>query len=222
MGLLDNTSNRSFIGPRAGLPQTLTFVALAGAVSGIAAKLADQTQVDWLNDLGTYPAIWMLIVVAFGRWFRTPLLAAAHTAIFYVAMVGGYYLYAHQILGFGIVRDETIWFIAAITIAPLAAAALNWSSHSSHPASGIIPAGIASIVLASGPLNQYLLHLLHAFPEGARLHPVQAVIDLAVALTVIAVIPKHPTTRLLAAALTIPGTWLAPHLIQLATNLTSP
>ena len=219
MGLADDTWNRPDSGPETRLPRTLAVAMFAGAVSGIAAKTADQTQFDWLNDLGTYPAIWMLVVVAISCWFRTPLLAAAHAATFYVVMVGGYYLYAHQILGFGIARDETIWFVAAVTIAPLAAAALNWASHTGHPASSIIPAVIAGMVLASGPLRQYLLYLQDAVPEGVRLHPVQAIIDLAVAVTTIAVIPKTPTTRLIAAALTIPATWLAPQLIQLATNL---
>lgn len=219
MGLADDTCNRPDSGPEIRLPLTLALAILAGAVSGIAAKTADQSQFDWLNDLGTYPAIWMLVVVAISYWSPTPVFAGAHAAAFYVVMVGGYYLYAHQILRFGIARDETIWFIAAITIAPLAAAALNWASRTSHPASSIIPAVTAGMVLASGPLRQYLLHLQDAFPPGVRLHPVQATIDLAVALTIVAVIPKTPTTRIVAAAVTIPATWLAPHLIQLATNL---
>ena len=219
MRLADDTCNRPDSGRGTRLPLTLAVAMFAGAVSGIAAKSADQSQFDWLNDLGTYPAIWILVVVAISCWFRTPLLAAAHAVAFYVVMVGSYYLYAHQILGFGIARDEMIWFVAAITIAPLAAAALNWASHPGHPASSVIPAVIAGIVLASGPLRQYLVHFQDAFPEGVRLRPVQAIIDLAVALTIIAVIPTTSTTRLIAAALTVPATWLAPQLIQLATNL---
>jgi hypothetical protein len=211
MDLVDATPNRTDGGLKTRLPLTLAIAMCAGAVSGIAAKMADQTQVGWLSALGTYPAIWMLVVVAISYWLRTPILTAAHAATFFVVMVCSYYFYAHQILGFGIARDETIWFIAAITVAPLAAAALNWASNASHPASSIIPAVIAGVVLASGPFRQYVFQLQHA--------PVQAIIDLVVALATIVVIPKTPTNRLIAAALTIPATWLAPQLIQIATNL---
>lgn len=217
--MLTTNPHRPVLGrnPRPAL--ALAAAGLAGALCGVAAKMADQSQVDWLNDLGTYPAIWMLIVVAISSWSRTPLLAAAHTATFFVVMVGSYYLYAHQVLGFGTVREEMIWSIAAITIAPLTAAALTWASRHNHPASSLIPALIAGIVLASGPLSQYLSHLQHVLPEQTGLHPVQAILDLAVAITTIAVIPQYPATRLLAAGLTIPSTWLAPQLIQLITNL---
>ncbi len=200
-------------------PGAVIASAFAGAVSGVAAKAADQSQVDWLNDLGTYPAVWILIIVAVSRWSSTPVRAAGYSVAFFVSMVASYYLYARQVLGFGMAQDELIWSIAAVTVAPLAASFLNRAAQADHPGWSIVPAVMAGIVLASGPLNQYVAHLQQLLPPGTRLHPVQVLFDLIVAAAIVIVIPKTTTHRLLAALFTVPATWLAPHLIQLATNL---
>ncbi len=206
-------------GPQITLKLSLVIAAVVGAFSGIGAKAADQSGVGWLNDLGTYPAAWMLIIVLIAWWFRTPLLAAGHSSAFFVAMVMSYYVYARQVLGFGVARDETIWLVAAVTVAPVAAAALNWASRSDHPAAAVVPALYAGVVLSSGPLRQYIVHIQNPFPAGVRFYPIQAIVELATGAAVIALIPGSRTQRLTAALLSMPAVWVAPKLIQLATNV---
>lgn len=206
----------SRIGDRAGV---LSAAVVLGAVSGVLAKMADETQVGWLNDLGTYPAIWMLVIVVISVRAPGPPVAAGVATAFFLSLTLGYYAYARLVLGFGSAREELIWLVAGLTLAPISAALLHWSHSSPRWWASVVPAIYAGLMLSSGPLRQYVLHFQSALPEQIRLRPVQALVDIAVALTIVALIPSTSRSRRLAIALTIPAVLAAPTIIQTANNI---
>ncbi len=194
-------------------------VVLLGALSGVLAKMADQTEVSWLSALGTYPAIWMLVIVVISIRASSPALAAGVATVFFLALTVGYYTYAHRVLGFGTARDEVIWLVASVTIAPVTAAAFNWARSTPHMVAAVIPALFAAVILSSGSVRQYLLFLQGSLPEQVARPTVQAVVDTAVALAIVGFVPQSWRSRRLALILTIPAVLIAPSIIQIANNI---
>ena len=86
----------------------------------------------------------------------------------------------------------------SVTAVPAVAAAVQWATRRPGPLPGALLAGTAGIVLAGG-----------AVLGDAGAHPVQAVADVAVAVMLVAVLPRDARTRLWAAVLLAPATWLA-------------
>ncbi len=189
--------------------------ALGGAAAGLTAKLADESSVRWAADLGTYPALWVLVLVVVGWRSRTPGRAAVQSAAFFLAMTVTYYLYARLALGFAGGGHEGVWALAAVTVAPLAAAAAAWALRSARPpAAGAVLALLAALALAGGAVDQYLLAARGLLPPEVPLHPVQAVAELGVVVLAVFVAPRDWARRGWAAAMLLPAAWVVARIVD--------
>jgi hypothetical protein len=169
-----------------------------GLLAGVLAKAADESDLRWAADLGSYPAAWVLAVALLGRAAPTVHAAAARSAASFAAMSVAYYAWAALVLGFGWNRLLVAWLLLSATAVPAVAAAVRWAARRPGPLPGALLAGAAGIVLAGGAVLA---------DAGAR--PVQVVADVAVAAVLVAVLPRDARTRLWAAVLLVPATWLA-------------
>jgi hypothetical protein len=146
----------------------------------------------------SYPAAWVLAVALLGRAAPTVCAAAARSAAFFAAMSVAYYAWAALALGFGWNRLLGAWLLLSATAVPAVAAAVRWATRCPDLLPGAPLAGTAGIVLAGG-----------AVLADATARPVQAVADVAVAAVLVVVLPRDARTRLWAAVLLVPATWLA-------------
>jgi hypothetical protein len=69
----------------------LALITAGGALAGIAAKIADESPITGMADLGTSPTVWVLALAVIARFAPTPVHAAIRAAAFFVAMCIGYY-----------------------------------------------------------------------------------------------------------------------------------
>jgi hypothetical protein len=174
-----------------------------GLVAGIAAKAADFSGWQWADDLGHYPAAWVLVVALIG--WRAPSLrtAAVRSAAFFAAMSVGYYAWAALVLDRGWeLRGLAAWLVLSATAVAVTGAAGHVATRRTGRLPGAVLAMAAGIVLGGGVL---------AHP-GA--HPVQAVVDVVVAVVLVVVLPRDGRTRLAAVVLTAPLTWVAAQLLD--------
>lgn len=192
----------------------LVGVAALGAASGVLAKVADESGVGWLSDLGSYPGAWILIVALFGFAGPTPGTAAGWSALFFVAMCLGYYAWSVLVLGFPLAAEIYLWLAAAITVAPVTGAAAWWATRRRGAAPGLAVAGIAGLALSSGKVHQFWLYANGLFPEHA-LRPIQATLEIAMALTIALMLPRDALTRVWAGVGLVPMVWMAPRIVDL-------
>ena len=182
---------------------SLALAALAGLVAGIAAKAGDESGWGWAHDVGSYPAAWVLVVALTGWWAATLRAAAVRAGVFFAAMTVAYYGWAALVLGFGWdLRLLVAWLVLSATAVPATAAAAHWSTRRSGPLPGALLATAAAITLGGGALGE------------AGDHPVQAVVDVLVAATLVLAFPRDTRTRLWAPLLTAPLTWVAAQLLD--------
>jgi Family of unknown function (DUF6518) len=180
--------------------------ALIGMLAGIAAKAADESSWTWAADLGTYPAVWVLAVVAIGRQAPSGRAAAVRAAAFFAAMSVAYYAWAALVLGFGWSWLLGAWLVRSATAVPVAAVAAQWATRRPGPLAGLLMAAGAGLVLG-GEGAQRLWYWLTDWWQGP--HLVQGVVDVLVALTLILLLPRHLSTRGWAAVFALPMAWLA-------------
>ena len=186
----------------------LPLAAAGGLAAGIAAKAADGSTWRWAEELGHYPAAWVLVVALTG--WRAPSLRAAgvRAGVFFAAMTVAYYAWAALVLDRGWeLRLLAAWLVLSATAVPLTAAAVRWATGRTGPVPGALLAMAAAITLGGGVLLD------------AADHPVQAVVDVAVALVIVVVLPRAARTRLWAAALTLPLAVLAAQLLDVLRTL---
>jgi hypothetical protein len=190
--------------------RTLTVVgapALLGVLAGVAAKVADESGIGWAADLGSYPAAWVLAVALLGRFAPTRVAAVARSAAFFAAMSVAYYAWAAEVLDFGWnVRLLIAWLLLSVTAVPATALAVWWAARRSGVLPGALLGGAAAIVLAGGAVWEQVQTWTGAQPSLVG-HPVQAVVDVVIALVLVLGLPTHARTRLWAVALTLPITW---------------
>ena len=183
--------------------RALPLAALAGVLAGIAAKAGDESGWRWAADLGSYPAAWVLVVALVG--WRAPSLpaAAARAGVFFAGMTVAYYAWAALVLHFGWdVRLLVAWLVLSATAVPVTAAGVHLATRRSGWLPGALLAAAAGITLGGGALTE------------AGDHPVQAVVDVVVAVVLVVVLPRDGRTRLWAAALTLPLTAAAAQLLD--------
>ncbi|MCZ2830436.1 DUF6518 family protein [Modestobacter sp. VKM Ac-2986] len=181
----------------------LALAGLGGLAAGTAAKAADFSGWRWANDLGHFPAAWVLVVALIG--WRAPSLraAAVRSAVFFAAMSVGYYSWAALVLDRGWdVRLLVAWLVLSATAVPATAAAGHLATRRTGWLFGAMLAMAAGIVLGGGVLAD----------PGA--HPVQAVVEVLVVAVLVVVLPRDGRTRLWAVALTAPLTWVAAQLLD--------
>ena len=187
--------------------------AILGVVAGIAAKAADESGIGWAADLGTFPAAWVLVVAVIGRSAPAPVPAAVRAAVFFGAMTVAYYAWAAVVLGFGWSPQLLPWLLLSSTAVAGAAVAAREGTRRSGALPGALMAMAAGIALAGGSLHRLGQVLAGDLPDVAG-RPVQAAVDVLVAVLLVVVLPRHRDTRLWALVLVVPLTGLAAVLLQ--------
>ncbi|MGY2003559.1 DUF6518 family protein [Blastococcus sp. SYSU DS1024] len=190
----------------------LAGLAVLGGVAGVAAKLGDESGWRWAADLGTYPAAWVLVVALIGRFAPGVASAAVRAAVFFAAMTAAYYGWAVVVLGFGY-EPELIaaWLLLSATAVAVFAAVCWWASRRPGPLPGALLALAAGTALANGAVRGFWLERTGS---DVVLHPVQAVVEVAVVLVVVLLLPRRRSTRLWALGLLLPMAWLAQELLD--------
>ena len=184
-------------------------LALLGAASGVVAKLADNSDISWASDLGTYPAIWLFTSAVIGRFSPDVIQAALRGVAFFIGLSLGYYAWSVFVLQFGIGGYLFLWGGLAVTAVPVVAAVLWWASRHRGPLAGFVMAMTAGLALSDGTVIQMWWRLLGELPGEFPLRPVQALADVVVALVVVGIVPVHRATRGWALALLLPAAVLA-------------
>jgi hypothetical protein len=186
----------------------LPVVAALGVLAGIAAKAADESGWGWAADLGSFPATWVLIVAVVGRIAPSGRAAVVRPAVFFAAMSVAYYAWAAEVLHFGWNRQLLgAWLVLSLTAVPATALAAWWASRRSGVIPGALLAVLAATALGGGVVRQQL-HIWTGSQPHLMAQPVQAAVDVVVALVLVLALPEHWRTRLWAVALTVPFVWL--------------
>lgn len=103
----------------------------------------------------------------------------------------------------------------AVTAVPVIAFAVNWASRRRGILPGLVMGLAAAIPLADGPLRQlWLGYGRNVLPAGFQLHPIQAALDVVMAVVIAGVLPRDRRTRFYALLLTVPMYWVATSMID--------
>jgi hypothetical protein len=202
------TETRTAPEPATRRPLALPVLAVVGVLAGVAAKAADETHWGWAADLGSFPAAWVLTVALLGRFAPSCRAAPLRSAVFFAAMSIAYYAWAAEVLDFGWNRQLLgEWLVVSLTAVPASALAAWWASRRAGVLPGALLAVLAAIALGGGVVRQQLGIWTGSQPY-LMAQPVQAAVDIVVALVLVLALPQHWRTRLWAMALTVPVVWL--------------
>jgi len=186
---------------------------MIGVLAGIAAKLADESGIGWLGDLGTYPAVWVLALGLIARVAPSAGAAAVRAGVFFAAMVGGYYAWAVLALGFPKGPELVAWLAVATLAVPLVGAALWRAMRSNRAGAGLALATTAALAVVNGATLRAVLALTGHLPlELVR--PVQVVAEIAVTILLIVVFPRHRRARWWAIGAWLPLAWLTLRMVD--------
>lgn len=195
----------------------LAFAAVAGLAGGVSAKMADESGIGWLSDLGTFGAIWVLVLVVIGWRATTMPAAAGRAAVFFVTLTIGYYAYSTFVLGFPGGRLVQFWAVVSVTAVPVLAAGMWWSSRHRGPLPAAVLAAVGAIALVDGNTLPFWYAMAgDSMPPGFPYRPIQAAIEIGTALVAVTFAPRDWPTRAMAVALVLPLAWLASELIGFA------
>ncbi|MCV0402845.1 MAG: DUF6518 family protein [Chloroflexi bacterium] len=201
-------------------PRPLTRLAAAGAlgiVAGVAAKLADESGIGWLSDLGTFGAIWVLVIIVIAWTAPTLVAATGRAALFFIGLSMAYYAVSSFVLGFPDTGLVVRWAGLAVTAVPIMAAATWWAAGRR----GLLPAIVAALVAAVALFDGNVLPFWYAatgdpLPPEFPYRPVQAAVEIGTALVAVLLIPRERLTRAVALALVVPASFLVPELVNIA------
>ena len=167
---------------------------VGGAAMGIAAKLADQSGIAGVSDLGTYFGLWIVVATLIAAWSRSRQLAALRVGAFMLAMVAAYYLVTLWLFAIFPVSQFLTWGAAAVLLTPLFAV-LTWPSRQQ----GWLPAFAAAL-----PIGM-LLAEAYSFRWVLPNHLFQFMLDIGSAAMLFAVLPRSGAQRVRVLAVTPPA-----------------
>lgn len=183
--------------------QGFLLAALAGLALGALAKMADQSSVPGLGDIGTRMGVWIAVVTVTAVTAPTRRVASVRSALMMVSMVAAYYTGTYLYFRVVTPLDIAVWGIVALTGVP-ALAALVWSARSSGwsaSASAALPVGL--LAAEAWTLRHYVSMGLHIGPF---------VFDVVAALLLLLLLPSTHAQRLRTGVLVVPvaimGMWL--------------
>ncbi len=165
-------------------------VFLLGVGLGILSKYLDENhaelpeifwmldeQLDLHNFLGGLSP-WIVLAVSLAAYSKTPAQAAAHVFVFFVGMVGSYYLYSKYIAGFFPRHYAMIWF--GLTAVSPVLAVLCWYARGTGKTAVILSACILAVLINT------------AFAYGFFYVSVRSALDLAMLIIGIFVLRRSP------------------------------
>lgn len=195
--------------------------AFGGVAAGVLAKAADESGawwpgLDWLGDLTSQQAVWVLAVALISIMARTPLAAAVRAAISMLAMCAGYYAFAAAVLHYPVGSDAAIWALVAVSVVPAAAALLRLARTADRWWSAIIVAVAAAACVADDAISRIVIALTEPTTSDFlfTLRPVRAVVDLAAAIVIVLAVPRSWRVRGIAAAAALVLGFALPPLID--------
>jgi uncharacterized protein DUF6518 len=189
-------------------PMALPALAALGVLAGVLAKIADESSWRWAADLGSFPAAWVLTVALLGRFAPSWRAAGLRAAVFFAAMSIAYYAWAAEVLDWGWNRQLLgSWMVLSVTAVPATGLAVWWASRRPGVLPGALLAVLAAIAFGGGVVRQQIGIWTGSQPY-LMAQPVQAAVDIVVALVLVLGLPQHWRTRLWAVALTVPVVWL--------------
>jgi hypothetical protein len=187
----------------------LALITAGGALAGIAAKIADESPITGMADLGTSPTVWVLALAVIARFAPTPVHAAIRAAAFFIAMCIGYYAWTSLKLGYPGSGPLLVgWLALAVTVVPIGAAVIRWSCDRSGAVAAVVLAGAGGIALADPRVRQLWYAATGDLPSDFPLRPIQGVVAIAAALVITLWLPRHHATRAWAGALLLPMTFV--------------
>lgn len=194
----------------------LGFVVL-GLGSGVAAT-GHGVAIGWVQDLVNYPGLYLFALAVIAVSAPTAAEAGLRSATFFTALCLAYYGWMTFALGFaGVGRYFYAWTALAVTAVPVIAVTVSWASRRRGILPGLVMGLAAAIPLADGPLRQlWLGYGRNVLPAGFQLHPVQAALDVVMAVVIAGVMPRDRHTRLYALLLAVPMCWVATSVIGAA------
>jgi hypothetical protein len=179
-------------------------------VAGIAVRVADASGAPWAADLGSSPAVWVLTIGLLGRFAPTWTSAALRSAVFFALQTAAYYASGTRTLGSAgnaHIGVELVSLLLVPAFAAAGAAAVWWACRRPGLLSGLIFGALAALVLVGGQAWRQVEIWTGAQPYLMG-RPIQAGIDVLVALVLVVGLPAHGRTRLWALASAVPLAWL--------------
>lgn len=148
----------------------LVYISL-GVLSGALDKWADETRSvlgdmagSILAGLGTYPGLWLSVLVLIAWLNRDDVTSAIrHGVAYFVSLCVGYYLFSQLAFGYSGLGVVVFWLAASVTLVPATVSVVVWMVNMSaeapawqqfwlHVASGLlvaIPLAAAATVIAA-------------------------------------------------------------------------
>ena len=198
----------------------LIATAVLGGLAGVAAKLADESGIGWLSDLGTFLAFWVLVIVAIGWTAPTARAAALRAALFFIGLSVAYYAFSTFVLEFPGGALVQRWGVLAVTAVPITASATWWAARHRGPLPAVVLALVAAIALFDGNVLPFWYAVIgDPLPPDFPYRPVQAAVEIGTAFVAAGLLPRDWATRAMALVLVIPASWLVPELISVAMRL---
>lgn len=181
-----------------------------GALSGVAAKISDESTITGLADVGTSPTVWVLALALIARFAPTRADAAIRAAAFFAAMCIGYYAWTFQVLGYPGSGPLLVgWLAIALSVVPVGAALIRWSCSRSGVRAAAVLAGAGGIALSDERVVQLWYAATGQLPSDFPLRPIQGLIAISTAMVMTLWLPRHHATRVWAGALLLPLTYVA-------------
>lgn len=97
-------------------------VLLSGLISGVVAKLADESGIPGMGMIGSYFGVWIVFVTLIAHNRSTWWWAVLYAVIFLMVMITAYYLTHMLLFGFFATGLFLTWVAIALTLAPPLAA----------------------------------------------------------------------------------------------------
>lgn len=158
-----------------------------GIILGVVSKALDETasnmlptfieQLDLRNFLSRI-GVWMFIGICIAFYSKTPLRGAINTLLFFVGMVGSYYIYTIMIAGFFPKEYMIFWFIMTALSSLLAV--ICWYAKGTH---------IISILLSS---VIFMMMMRQAFSFGFWYFDIRYFLELLLWIASVCVLYQTP------------------------------
>ncbi|NMH68241.1 hypothetical protein HF072_05550 [Bacillus sp. RO3] len=150
---------------------------ILGVLLGTFAKYADGTVVGWI---GTQLGVWVLIATFIVMASRTPLRAALHTLVFFLAMLMAYYIYSMILFGFFPTHYFLLWTAVAL-VSPFGAY-MVWFARGKGWSAAFFAALPISVLVFEGQSFFYTFSIVSGF-------------DIAAAILLFVLLPKDHLQR---------------------------
>ncbi len=189
------------------------WLVLGGLAAGAAAKIADESGIGWLADLGTYPAVWVLALAVLSRAAPSAAAAAVTAGMFFSSMVLGYYAWARLALSFPWGPEPLYWLAIATVAVPLLATGVWWALRNTGALAGLVLSAVAAIAVGNGAMLRAFRALTGHLPLDL-LRPVQVIAEIVISILLIVVFPRDNRTRWWAIAAWLPLLWFTPRILD--------